>query len=146
MATVMNAKGEQPVTDGAVRADEVRYTRGEKLRIWRRRANLTQTQAAKRFGVTFQVYREWEHDLDVSKAQPSVQVRGVKSHELATIMRERAGLCQKQLADRIGMSRIWVCKMERGATNDRALRQYWNIELDAREAWRRGDAECRNAE
>jgi DNA-binding transcriptional regulator YiaG len=107
-------------------ANKVTPTRGESLLIWRRRAGLTQVQAAEVYGVSVDTYGDWE--TDARKANQPRRVLGqLKAHEASVIMRRRANLTQQQLAARLACSPLWVVRMEGGKAPADRLREYWGV-------------------
>lgn len=44
------------------------------------------------------------------------------------LLRRRAGLTQAEVASDLGVSRLWVCRMERGGAPADRLREYWRGE------------------
>ena len=94
--------------------------------LWRRRKGLNQVQAASEYNVHPDRYREWEADRR-TEDQPRRHLGELKPHELCLLARRRAGLTQRQVAEAIGTTRLWVIKMEEGAAPVERLREYWGI-------------------
>lgn len=100
-------------------------TRGEALVIWRRRQNLNQIEAAAAHKVHPDRYREWEADR-----RADIPRRGVlplQPREVCYLLRRRSGKTQREIAAAIGMTRLWVIKMEEGTAPIDRLRHYWGI-------------------
>lgn len=101
-------------------------TKGESLLIWRRREGLNQTRAAEEFGVHVDKYREWEADRSLPD-QPRKHLGQLKPHEVCVLYRRRAGLTQKEVAARVGCTRLWVIQMEDGSAPADRLREFWGV-------------------
>lgn len=100
-------------------------TRGESLVLWRRRKGLNQVQAAAEYGVHPDRYRDWEAD---KRDDPPRQHLGqLKPHEVCYLLRRRAGKTQREVAASIGMTRLWVIKMEEGTAPIERLREFWGV-------------------
>ena len=107
-------------------------TNGEQLFVFRRRRGVTQAQAAKILDVSTNQYRDWETDVDHASRST---VRDLKTDgsslvecEIATTMRRRKGIKQPVLADELGISTNWLCRMEKGDVNmNDDLLNYWNL-------------------
>lgn len=97
----------------------------EKLRLWRRRLGLSQEEAGRRFGVSGWTFGEMERG---DQPAPSYAWRGpfaLLEHERCLIYRLRAGKEQQEVADGLGVSRVWVNRMERGEESCDRLVWYW---------------------
>lgn len=101
-------------------------TKGEALFIWRRRRGLRQVEEAANRGVHPDVYRDWEADRRPD-TQPRQQLGPLKPHEMCVLLRRRAGMKQKELAQILGCTRLWVIKMEEGTAPSGMLREYWGV-------------------
>lgn len=101
-------------------------TRGESLVLWRRRKGLNQIQAAEEFEAHPDRYREWEADKRVDD-QPRKHLGQLKIHEICFLLRRRAGKTQREVAEAIGLTRLWVIKMEEGTAPTERLREYWGV-------------------
>lgn len=103
----------------------------EKLRLWRLRTGLSQTQAGARFGCSHWVYGEMERGrVDI----PPYAWRGefaIRPHEFCLLSRLRCHLEQEEVARLMGVSRIWVVGMEKGRANCDRLVKFW----EARGVW-----------
>lgn len=100
-------------------------TRGERLRIHRRRQGVTQEQAAVGYGVPFKHVIQWESgDRDGAPMAPALEK--LTPGEACHIARRRAGMTVMQTANALGVSRITLLKMEAdrtGTTGD--LVAFW---------------------
>jgi len=106
-------------------SDGLKITAGERLLLWRKRKRWTQLRAAKHYGVGADIFRAWEtgeRAEDVPKVSDLGRISEVEKYIL---FRTRAGLTQKQLADRIKCSRVWVVMMETGRVPLDRARNYW---------------------
>ncbi len=109
-------------------------TRSESLVIWRRRLGWIQKYAAEELDMGVDRYRDFEnnrHNVKNSWEEvPTNQQLGIgelKPFEVCFILRRRAGLYQREIAESIGMTRLWVIKMEEGTAPADRLRSYWNV-------------------
>lgn len=104
---------------------QVTPTHGESLLLDRRRKNHTQVEAAVAHQVSVDVYRDWEadHGGDI----PRMQLGQLKPHEICLILRRRAKLTQKQLAAKLGVTRLWVIQMENGEVATERLTSFWGV-------------------
>lgn len=50
----------------------------------------------------------------------------LKEYEVFLILRRRNGMTQQELADKLGVTRYWLSKMEAGTVNCDRLREFWN--------------------
>jgi transcriptional regulator with XRE-family HTH domain len=102
----------------------IKLTKGERLVIWRRRLRYKQKEAAAYFAVTVDTYADWEkgrrEDVPVIRLEP-------RPFELCYVLRRRARMTQKALAAQLGMTRLWVIKMEEGSAPVERLRAYWRF-------------------
>lgn len=98
-------------------------TNGETLQLWRRRHDLTQEQAAEKIKANIDRYREWEANRGLYV--PRKNLGEVKTHEYCYILRRRSGLSQRELAHKMGVTRLWVIQMEGGSAPVERLKHYW---------------------
>lgn len=97
----------------------------EAIKIWRRRYDLSQEQAAQILGTTRDIYQLWERG---TVQGPDPGITDYKPHELCFILRKRyKQFTGGQIADSIGVSRQWVSQMERGAVSPERLVAYWDL-------------------
>lgn len=101
-------------------------TRGESLLLGRRRKGLNQLQAAAERNVHVDRYREWEADRR-TEDQPFQRLGRLKPNEVCFILRRRAGRTQREVAEVIGCTRLWVLQMEDGKAPVERLREYWGV-------------------
>lgn len=115
---------------------------GERLFLLRRRSGLTQARAAHLLGVGVDKYVEYESDqrqpesavVDgkvVKIKRGNVPVGTVEDSEVCVILRRRSGMLQKELADLMGVSRIWINFMENGARPCHTLIEFWRQKVAA---------------
>ncbi len=100
--------------------------RGERLLVDRRRRSESQVDAAARFDVSLYHYRGWE--TGIRRCPHELAIGLLESFEQCFIMRRRSGLRMGRIASKIGVSRWWVCQMERGEVDDRRLVSFWRGE------------------
>lgn len=93
---------------------EEELTKPEKLYLWRRRKDpmWKQSDVAKHFDVSVRTVMRWE--AGQSGTIPDLQLHGMNPHEVFVIIRRRAGVGVKQLAERIGISRQFLYLVESG--------------------------------
>ena len=106
--------------------NKVTPTKGESLVIWRRREGFNQVQAAHQYAVHPDIYREWEADRR-SHDQPFYHAGALKPHEVCYLLRRRDNKTQREVAQAIGLTRLWLIKMELGEANPERLLEYWGI-------------------
>lgn len=98
-------------------------TLAERVFLYRRRAGLTQAEAAEEAGVSVYQYRALERG---EREDPvSVPLGRLRPHERCVILRRRAGLTIDRFAQLVRLSRWWVVQMERGAKAPDALVELW---------------------
>lgn len=98
-------------------------TDGECLLIARRRRGESQAEAARRHGVSYQIYSAWELGLETP---PPAEVGELKTHERSYILRRREGRRQRDVARDMGVCPYTLRKMERGLVDAGPLMDYWN--------------------
>jgi transcriptional regulator with XRE-family HTH domain len=101
-------------------------TRGEKLRVLRRRRGWSQRAAAKKYKTSEWQYREWEADTNEGAEAPDIELE-LQLHELCFLTRRREGWTAAEIADDLGVSRYWLGCMERGQAPVDRLAEYWGI-------------------
>lgn len=100
-------------------------THGERLIISRRRAGLTQTEAAEEYGVSLYKYRLWEKG---ESEPPKVAVPGrLKPYEKCVLARLRNKQTIRELAAELELCRWWVQQMERGQQPCDRLMSHWGL-------------------
>jgi transcriptional regulator with XRE-family HTH domain len=91
-------------------------TRGERLRIWRRRNEITQEKYAENHGVPTKHVAEWEDGK--RDGVPNVpSLAKLTPGEACYIARNRAGYTVKRAAKLMKVSRITLLKMEADRTS-----------------------------
>ena len=99
---------------------------GESLIIDRRRKEETQTQAAKRLGVSYSRYSLWERDILADNVPDIiVPLNSLQPFEDCFIYRRRAKITQAKVAQDLDCCRNWVNLMERGLAPVDTLKWYW---------------------
>lgn len=97
----------------------VALNHGELLWITRRREGLDQVEMAEKMGVSRHKYQE-------SEAQKTGKLyRRLEDHERCALYRRRTKKTQSAIAKEIGVSRIWVNRMEIGTAEVDKLLAYW---------------------
>lgn len=105
-------------------ADLKDLTRAEALLILRRRRGENQIEAAARHRVPVSRYREWEANRG---GPPATRLGGLSLREVVYLARRRAGMTQREVAEQIGCSKLWVVQMENGPAPVDRLRDYWKV-------------------
>lgn len=105
---------------------DLKPSASERLIIWRNRKQLSQVDAASAQGVSVDQWRDWEagrrtHDV------PQKYPKEIAAYERALIARRRAGVRQKDVAALLGVSRLWVNRMERGLAPPERLVDHWGV-------------------
>lgn len=100
-------------------------TDGEKLIIDRRRLGETQGDAAQRLGMPESSYCCAELNQPCAWDVPTPALGKLEQHEMCLIRRMRSGYSQAAIAKRVGVSRYWLCQMERGIEPCERLVGYW---------------------
>mgnify|MGYP003648201724 CR=1 FL=1 len=100
---------------------------GEKLYLQRKRAKQTMLQSALGYGVTLHRYRRWEQDLRVwsDPEPPEVTLGGLEPWEHYIVLRLRSKMRQVDLANKLGMSRNTIVRMEQGKSPLKRLIAFW---------------------
>lgn len=98
-------------------------TRGERLLISRRRRGESQAQAAKRFSMSLYAYRR----IETGDAETRIElpIGRLEPFEVCFLRRRRTGEALHELASRMGLSRWWLCQMERGEVDAARLVTFW---------------------
>lgn len=95
----------------------------ERLLVWRRRADMTQAQAATYFDMTPWTYRMAEKGEGVA---PKVNLGKLELHEAAVVIRRRNGMTRNRLSKELGLSPWWITLMERGQQDPERLIEFWS--------------------
>lgn len=99
-------------------------TRGERLRIARRRRGYTQASAAQQYEVPVAVYRSWEVGEDSSDI-PDVPVGVLAEHEQCWVLRLRSKKTLEELREEVNLCGYWLSMMEKGKVPCRRLVDFW---------------------
>lgn len=103
-----------------------KLTRGELLRVYRTRAELTQAQFAAHLNMPRNRYSLAERDKVVFDGMAEgLSVLPLETHEACSIARRRSGKTQLQLAEEMNVSRFWLNQMETGLETCKILNEYW---------------------
>lgn len=97
----------------------------EHLFVWRRREKLSQTDAAKEFGLrrgVYQLCEEAKRPIDFRYERQD----NITAEEYCVLMRQRYGITQVEIAEALGCSRVWVNMMETGKAPIDKLLAYWS--------------------
>lgn len=108
---------------------ELILTPGEILFLWRKRAELNQSKAAKQFGCSIFNYKKAEYDeatadFNYMKVYPLPQGTPYMN-EKCIIYRKRAKKFQHEVADEMGVSRTWINRQEKGLEDCSKLLAFW---------------------
>lgn len=98
-------------------------SRGERLLVARRRRDESQVDAAARFDVSLYRYRQWE--TDEAKSPHELGLGKLDGFEACFLMRRRDGRSMAAVAKKVGVSRWWLCQMERGEVDSTRLVSFW---------------------
>jgi transcriptional regulator with XRE-family HTH domain len=91
-------------------------TRGERMRVYRRRNEITQKQFAKRYDVPTKHVAEWESGD--REGVPNIPALGkLTPGEACYNARQRSGMTVEQVAKQLRVSRITLLKMEADRTS-----------------------------
>ena len=108
-------------------------TYGEQLILFRRRQGMTKTEMMKEIGCSRRKYNAEEDRSDHSVlftfkdfADWVPQWHNLYQFERCFIWRRRSKLTQKQVAEKLGVSRETVNQMERGHITCRLLVEFWD--------------------
>lgn len=102
-------------------------TAGEKLFIHRLRLQKTQPQMAADMRVGVETYRSWENGQREQDIPFIPNLDQLQNFEKLRILRRRSGLFQSQVAAKIGVTRLWVHRMEKGLESTAKLRNFWGV-------------------
>ena len=112
---------------------QVTLSKGERLLLARRHADMTQAKMAGIFGVAVHRLKLWEHDErdDI----PAVKVTAFCDRDWCYIQRRREGWLLRDLAERTGLAAKWLHRAERGDVKDiEPLVEWWRQWLAAKES------------
>lgn len=100
---------------------------GEMVRLYRRRMGFSRAQ----LGAELKETKYWVGDVERgTREMPRERItwhgdRNLTGAERCWVMRTRCGRSQAEVAADLGVSRLWVNKMERGLVNADTLIWYW---------------------
>ena len=108
-----------------------KLTKAEKMVVARKRLKQSQRQRSEILGVPFGRYRQWESGVenlleDFKCPDTSIKESDLYEYEICMLKRRRAGLTQSKIARLLGVTAVWVRKMEAGDGNVKRLKEYWN--------------------
>lgn len=102
-------------------ARNLELTLAEKLRVARRREQLTQAEMAAMLELPLHKYKAAEAGQEPVWADdehhyiiPAPKVGQLAVHELMYLLRRRKGWTLAELSREVGLSRNWLCDVERG--------------------------------
>ena len=98
-------------------------TPAERMIIWRRRNDMSQTAAAVHLKVSPWTYRLWENGE--RSDQPNVVIGKLHEYEACFIQRRRLAMTRKECAKQVGISPWWLTNMERGRIDAQRLIDFW---------------------
>lgn len=98
-------------------------TRGERMLVSRRRKAESQIDAAARYNVSLYAYRQWE--TEALECPHALSIGKLKPFEQCFLLRRRKGVTAGTLARKLGLSRWWLCQMERGDVDAARLVKFW---------------------
>jgi transcriptional regulator with XRE-family HTH domain len=107
-----------PSVVDVARTNLARISKGESLWLWRRRHNLTQAQAAERYGVSCDTMNRAEYDMGGDKLLAGLDFKAIDPTmpELLRLARRRcwcAGISAHRIAEWTGRSRPTLLSAER---------------------------------
>lgn len=108
-------------------------TAGERVYLERRRHGWTKAAAAEWWNVSLYRLERWELDAesDAGPGVPRVSVGRLTEAEAVHILRRRAGISAAAMAELLGVSRWWLCRMESGTAPADRLADYWRARAGA---------------
>ncbi len=100
-----------------------KVTKGERLRVERRRLKVNQEVRAQQLSVTRHAYQSMEKD-----PRKSTRMMTLEDHEWCYLKRRRVHgeIQQRDIARILKVSRVWVNRMENGAEDCTRLVAFWN--------------------
>ena len=115
MAVKKDTKGKLP---------KVYPSRGETRYFARRREGMTQQEVAEANQMPVKAYRLLEKDKGGTPREERL-AGGLRRNERLTLFRKRANLSQQAVADALGVTKVWVGRMEAGDVDNTPLENYW---------------------
>lgn len=101
-------------------------TSSEQLLLWRRRKEWKQGHAAAYYGVSPFIYKITESGRTKGFNIGNLPLGEIKDYEKCLILRRRAKLTQREIANQIGCSVYWLRLQETGCVAAPKLIEYWN--------------------
>lgn len=106
----------------------IKLTLGEALLVKRLREGTTQKEMAAKLGQDYGVYRSRERgERGEHNESRRPQLGQVHVREVCMVLRKRSKKTQQEIANQIGVSRVWVHRMERGLAPVRVLADFWGL-------------------
>lgn len=106
----------------------ITLTDGDRLALARRRLGWTQSRAARKVGYHRNTYCDFENSDKVTQiAVPHIDITSLHDREICWLLRRRKKWTQGDLAERAGISRYWINRMETGDGPCDKLSKFWGI-------------------
>ena len=99
-------------------------TEGEILLVARRRRGLSQVEMARAKNLTRHAYVKRENSPKIGSSRRLAE-HGLLPGEKALLHRRRAGRTQSSIGAELGISRVWINRMERGLEDSTELLLHW---------------------
>lgn len=103
-------------------------TNGEKLFILRRRACNTQEREARLSELPISAYKKLENDEKCAYALKAGPVGKLLDYEACVAQRRRAGYTLDDLVEKVGLTKWWLCQIEKGKAPVDTLLAFWKTE------------------
>lgn len=101
-------------------------SRRERLLIFRRRLGITQVQMAQNLKMSPVIYKQYERgQREVPGELTHFKLGKLTLIEELIVNRKRKGFTQQQLADRMGISRVWLNLMEKEKVEAGRLKKHF---------------------
>ncbi len=101
-------------------------TAAEQLLVWRRRKGHSQVAAAELTGVTVDTYRDWECGVRETGI-PRHAITNLSTNEVCFLLRRRKGWTQIAVGKLLGVSRLWIHRMEHAQVAYDRLANFWGV-------------------
>lgn len=101
--------------------------------LYRLRTGLTQEEFAKKLNISLDRLKKIEAGtghVDLRKIKFPLDGK-ITPQEMCVVRRRRSGLKQSELAEKLGVSRYWLIKMEQGEADVSKLYKFWLNEQSA---------------
>jgi cytoskeletal protein RodZ len=105
--------------------DQDRLTKGELLRIQRRRRNETQAEAAATLQIPLSAYKDLEADRECAWELTQLPNIRLRDYELCFLARRRQGWNLDELAAKSGLTKWYLSQIERGKAPSATLLRFW---------------------